>query len=379
MKVIVLVLSAVSVVCGGHAGYPSSYSSSAGPQLHPQEWQGESSLYSEGGWASAQKVAYPQHVPVIHNGVPVETPEVQAAKAHFYQEYARAAALAAQKPDPLNGQYAGDHGHEKYLPVNQGWTAEKRVSYEQPNQIWQNGQEYTNAAYDNNAYNHNAYQNQAYDNSAYDNSAYDHSAYDNSAYDHSAYVPVDTPEVQKAKISHFKAFAAALARASAPRKQQQQHRYRRSASEWAEPKYQGPIHVPHITKEGVPADTPEVQKAKYLHEQALHQAAALAHASGNGEEDHSAWKEEQGHQVYGPPQSAGWPSAPVHTSYKVNHEHIQKWHGPEHMPVLDHSGVPIDTPEVQHARKAHLAALAAESEKHKGWQPEQQWQEEQKW
>ncbi|XP_045476115.1 uncharacterized protein LOC123681845 [Harmonia axyridis] len=360
MKVIVLVLSVASLVCAGHqqAGYPASYSSSSGVQLHPQGWQDEASI-STAGWAQTHKTIYPQHVPVIHNGVPVETSEVQAAKAHFFHEYAKAAALAAQKPDPLDGQYAGDHGHEKYLPVSHGWTAEKRVSYEQPAQGWQNAQEYV-----------------AYDNNAYDHSAYDNSAYVNTAYDHSAYVPMDTPEVKHAKQSHFQAFAAALARASAAKKQ---HRYRRSASEWAQPKYQGPIHVPHITDEGVPADTPEVQKAKWLHQQALTQAAALAHSSGHGEEDHSAWKEEKGHDVYGPPQSAGWPSTPVHTSYNVHHDETQKWHGPEHMPVLDHNGVPIDTPEVQHARKAHLAALAAESEKHKGWQPEPKWQPEQKW
>lgn len=127
MKVIILIISAVSVVLGGHAGYPSSYSSSAGAQIHPQGWQGDSTTHISSGWAPDRKIIYPQHVPVIHNGVPVETPEVQAAKAHFYHEYARSAALAAQKPDPLDGQYAGDNEHGKYLPVSHGWTAEKRL------------------------------------------------------------------------------------------------------------------------------------------------------------------------------------------------------------------------------------------------------------
>lgn len=99
--------------------------------------------------------------------------------------------------------------------------------------------------------------------------------------------------------SFIQAFAAALARSSTSHGQQ--HRYRRSAGEWAQPKYQGPIHVPHITDKGVPVETPEVQKAKWQHQQALIEAEAHAHASGQDEEDHSGWEQEQGHQTYGPP------------------------------------------------------------------------------
>lgn len=39
---------------------------------------------------------YEQHVPVIKDGVPVETPEVQAAKAQHYAAVAKASALASK-------------------------------------------------------------------------------------------------------------------------------------------------------------------------------------------------------------------------------------------------------------------------------------------
>lgn len=39
---------------------------------------------------------YDQHVPVIKDGVPIDTPEVQAAKAQHYQAVAKAGALAAK-------------------------------------------------------------------------------------------------------------------------------------------------------------------------------------------------------------------------------------------------------------------------------------------
>ncbi|KAK9887749.1 hypothetical protein WA026_000063 [Henosepilachna vigintioctopunctata] len=108
------------------------------------------------------------------------------------------------------------------------------------------------------------------------------------------------------------------------------------------------------------------------HLQILNDATHRAHASGYVEEDHSDWKPSNNHghgQTYGPPQAAAaWPSTPINVAYKVNHEETPKWHGPEHHPVLDHNGVPVDTHEVQHARKAHLAVLAAESAKHAGWE-----------
>ncbi|GAB0089481.1 hypothetical protein DMENIID0001_040260 [Sergentomyia squamirostris] len=56
-----------------------------------------------------------------------------------------------------------------------------------------------------------------------------------------------------------------------------------------------------------------------------------------------------------------------------NHHH-QKWNGPIHVPVIDHHGVPTETPEVRHA-KAHLLQKLAEAKKHSHYQHE----EEDKW
>lgn len=166
------------------------------------------SLYG-GPWAYA-----PQHVPVIVNGVPVDTPEVQHAKAAHLAAHAQA---------------------RGYLPSNGA--------------------------------------------------------------------PIDTPEVQHAKAAHFAAHAAA--RAGLPVVPQS-------------------YHVP-VIQNGVPVDTPEVQHARSAH------LAALAEASAR----------------------AGAGPGPINYAPSYNH-------GPIHIPVI-RNGVPVDTPEVQHARAAHLNALAAAS------------------
>ncbi|XP_021711992.1 cuticle protein 2-like [Aedes aegypti] len=73
----------------------------------------------------------------------------------------------------------------------------------------------------------------------------------------------------------------------------------------------------------IPHDTPEVAAAKAAHF-AAHAAAGVG--SGGHHWDHH--------------------EAP-----------IQKWHGPIHIPKI-HKGVPVETPEVQHAKAFHAAAYA---------------------
>jgi hypothetical protein len=54
----------------------------------------------------AQNYAYQGqsgHVPIIKNGVPIDTPEVQAARAAHFEAYEKAKALAARKPS--TGRY----------------------------------------------------------------------------------------------------------------------------------------------------------------------------------------------------------------------------------------------------------------------------------
>ncbi|XP_058448134.1 histidine-rich protein PFHRP-II-like [Malaya genurostris] len=144
------------------------------------------------------------------------------------------------------------------------------------------------------------------------------------------HVPVDTPEVSAAKSAHFAAHAAAKSGYGpvAPVAHWDHH-------ELAQKPWHGPIHIPVIHK-GVPVETPEVQHAKLAH--------AAAHAKLQGY-DHQAIHE---HQPAG--------------DYEEQHHapSYGAWHGPLHFPVI-HNGVPVETPEVQHAKAAHLHALASAS------------------
>lgn len=127
-----------------------------------------------------------------------------------------------------------------------------------------------------------------------------------------SFIPADTPEVAAAKAAHFAAHAA--------------------GNHWDHheapvQKWHGPIHIPVIHK-GVPVETPEVQHAKAFHAAAFAKVAAYNH--------------------YAP--------EPYHAS--VDHHDGGAWHGAQYVPVI-HNGVPVDTPEVQHAKAAHLNALAS--------------------
>lgn len=127
-------------------------------------------------------------------------------------------------------------------------------------------------------------------------------------------VPVDTPEVQHAKAAHFAAHAAA-GHAIAP------------ASHYsAAPAYHsGHYAAAPVIANGVPIDTPEVQHAKAAHFAAVAEAQSRAH------------------------------SAPAH--YAPAHYGQAHHSGAYHIPVI-HNGVPVETPEVQHAKAAHFAAVA---------------------
>lgn len=123
------------------------------------------------------------------------------------------------------------------------------------------------------------------------------------------YVPADTPEVAAAKAEHLAA-----------------HQHARGLHG------HGPI------------DTPEVQHAKAQH--------FAAHAAARS-----------GHPVPVAAPAAHWHAAPAAAAW---HGH-NAWHGPQHVPVI-HNGVPVETPEVQHAKAAHYAAVHAASAK-SHWAP----------
>lgn len=118
------------------------------------------------------------------------------------------------------------------------------------------------------------------------------------AYPNGAVVPVEPADVQAEKAKHFAEHAARGG-------------------------YAGYGHGPVIGPGGVPVDTPEVQAAKAAH------FAAVAKAK------------------------VGAYSAPVH-AYAPGPVHHYAY---APAPVIV-NGVPVETPEVQHAKAAHFAAVA---------------------
>ncbi|XP_039970456.1 pupal cuticle protein isoform X1 [Bactrocera neohumeralis] len=245
---------------------------------------------------------YPQHIPILTDGgVPVDTPEVQHARAEHYAAYAAAAAAAAAHPEPYDG-----HSHHLY----------KRSLYSHP---W---------------------------NYAHQNSI------THVPLTHGG-VPVDTPDVQAAKAEHFAAHAKVLGRGTqvngAPSDTPEvahakaAHYAAHAAARTGYPIGQTvPVHGYHIPviHNGVPVETPEVQHAKAAHYAAVIKATSRAghgEPSDNGGHYGGHWND---------PHNSGY------TGYKHR--------GPIHIPVI-HNGVPVEPPEVQHARAAHLNALASAS------------------
>merc|ERR1711890_141069 len=110
-----------------------------------------------------------------------DTPEVAAAKAHFFDLYNHAAHAAAVAPD---SDYYGNHlGYAHYGYTHLGFTYA--------------------------GYGHHAYAAFPY---AHHGFPYAH---------HAAYVPQDTPEVHAAKIAHFAAHDKALAAAADHRRKRE--------------------------------------------------------------------------------------------------------------------------------------------------------------
>nr|XP_029711297.1 cuticle protein 18.7-like [Aedes albopictus] len=142
-----------------------------------------------------------------------------------------------------------------------------------------------------------------------------------------SYIPADTPEVAAAKAAHFAAHAHVAAKAAPAGHHWDPH---------GAPvqKWHGPIHIPQIHN-GVPVETPEVQHAKAFH--------AAAYAKVNAYPHHAPAPH------YAPAPVAHGPA---------HHGGGGAWHGPQHVPVI-HNGVPVETPEVQHAKAAHAHAHAS--------------------
>lgn len=183
------------------------------------------------------------------------------------------------------------------------------------------------------------------------------------------HAPVDTPEVHHAKMAHYAALNAAASG--------HQQNYNTGSIKHVVIPYHGPLHHPALVK-GVPIDTPEVIHAREKHFNAWGNSHAAAAAAGgdDGEETEARggqnwgnqggnwqgnqggnWQGNQGGDDEEQGVSVGdyYRQAPQQQHQQQEQSHGYK--GPIHVPVI-HKGVPVETPEVQHARAAHLSAVA---------------------
>ncbi|XP_017786610.1 PREDICTED: pupal cuticle protein-like, partial [Nicrophorus vespilloides] len=185
-------------------------------------------------------------------------------------------------------------------------------------------------------------------------------------------VPVETEEVQQAKAAHYAAVAEAAARngyATAPF----QGGY--SAPAQAAPQYAPANH--HVQSNSVfqPVDTVEVQQARAAHFAAVAEAEARENkysAPSYGQQ----YQHQQQHvpsyvpqqqsyvpqqqQSYVPQQQQSY--VPQQQSYYGHQQQQQQpsYQNGLHIPVIS-NGVPVETPEVQQAKAAHLDAYAKAS------------------
>ncbi|XP_035780832.1 pupal cuticle protein-like [Anopheles albimanus] len=155
--------------------------------------------------------------------------------------------------------------------------------------------------------------------------------------------PLETPEVQAAKAAHFAAHLEAKARL---------HKRSLYAS-WAY------AHTPTVTYNGVPLETPEVQHAKAEHAAAHAKAHALHYGATHGGPISDTPEVAHAKAVHAAAHAqarAGHAIAPV-TIFAQTATHDNAYHGPQHVTVIK-NGVPVETPEVQHAKAVHFAAIA---------------------
>lgn len=242
---------ALALAQGSYLGY--YHQAAIGPDGHPVETP-EVQIAKASHFAAHAQARYGvAHVPIapvhpyaVHNALPADTPEVAAAKLQHFHDYA----VAAQR----NGVH---------VPL----VAPAHVQY-----------------------------------------------------------PVDTPEVAAAKAAHFAAHAARAVG---------HYRRRRSAP--------FPYHVPVLDQNGVPVETPEVQAAKAHH---FAEYARTLSRPGQNIPDNSAYQ-------------SAYP-APAPVAAHPGHYAPYLVRGPGGPPAqIGHDGQPLETPEVQARKAAHFAAHAA--------------------
>lgn len=161
--------------------------------------------------------------------------------------------------------------------------------------------------------------------------------------------PVDTPEVQHEKQIHFAAHQRALQGLPANPilyHPQLAHQQPAPAAHYAPVHYNKYAYEPAPAPvNGVPQDTAEVAHAKSAH------LALVAHAKAHAAPAH-----------YAP--APAYHAAPAHYAPAPS-KHYAPYTGPLHYPVINHAGVPEETPEVK-AEKAKHFSLVAEAQSHQG-------------
>ena len=255
---------------------------------------------------------YPQHIPVLdHSGVPIDTPEVQIARKQHL------AAVAEAKHN--NGPHASLH-YAHVAPAVLHGPAISPIYVKEHVVLTPEG------------------------------------------------VPVDTPDVQHAKAIHFKAHAVVNARSAHGHGHDYGYGYGHHLHKRSVYAYAAPQHVPVIGPSGVPEETPEVKHAKAVHFAAVAEAKARdAHSAPEYPSEHGpiAYKSYAPAVVVPAPfYSHGSPiSYSTLKAYPISHGHpvfVPSVHKaePVHEVKIGPNGVPIETPEVQHAKAMHFAAVA---------------------
>lgn len=236
---------------------------------------------------------YPQHIPVINsNGVPVDTPEVQHAKASHFAALAEASARTGAYSPLAHAVYAAPVvTAAAALPADTPEVAAAKI---------QHYRDFAVAAQRNGV-----------------NVAIPAARI--------ATFPADTPEVQLAKAAHFAAHAAARSGIHLRRRRDL-------------------YHYPVITPNGVPVNTPEVQQATAEH--------LAAHAAVRGVPLDTPEVAAEKARHFAAHAAALTRTAPVYAApYYYGAIYPQAAIGPD--------GHPVETPEVQLAKAAHFAAHAA--------------------
>ncbi|GJQ71825.1 hypothetical protein Trydic_g11507 [Trypoxylus dichotomus] len=303
----------------------------------------------------------PQHVPVIQNGVPVEPPEVQKARANHL------AAFGGAPQYPAAPQYNA--------PAPQYNAPAPQYNAPAPQYNAPAPQYNAPAPYNQGPYNAPS-QPVRHTPPAYQTSRVIPAIGNNGE-------PLDTPEVNAAKANHFAAYSqqhAALGQALAQAQPAGQGGYGGHGGHYRKRRsiYGGygayPQHVPQIAANGVPLDTPEVQHAKAAHLAAVAAASARVGAAGgaaggayddgsyDGRYDNGAYDGRYDNGAYDGRYDDGSYDGRYDGAYDGRYDGGYgygggAWAGPIHIPVINANGVPVEPAAVQQARAAHLAAV----------------------